>query len=132
MQACFCSCTGVVNTTLVSSRKEGTTASCKTCGGRPPVDGIGSMSASMISAKGLELTNFINPDLTWKTVSKGYRSSTRRSRKPIDRSPKSDADLQDKGEDTIVSESEKVDITVFPLKVALFLDGLFSCFLGLC
>lgn len=96
----------------MSSRKEVTTASCKTCGGRPPVDGIGSMSASMISAKGLELTNFINPDLTWKTVSKGYRSSTRRSRKPIDRSPKSDADLQDKGEDTIVSESEKLGVAV--------------------
>lgn len=113
MQACICTCTGVVNTTLVSSIKHVTTASCKTCGGRSPVDGIVSISASMISAKGLELTNFINPDLMWKTVSKGYRRSTRRSRKPIDRSPKSDADLTDKGaespSETTVSESEKVD-----------------------
>lgn len=90
-----------------------TTAACKTCGGSP-VDGIGSLSARMISAKGLELTNFINPHLTWKKVSKGYRRSTRRSRKTVDRSPKFDADLAYRGTenslDTTVSESEKVDI----------------------
>lgn len=88
-----------------------TTAACKTCGGST-VDGIGSLSARMISAKGLELTNFINPHLTWKKVSKGYRRSTRRSRKTVDRS--ADADLTYRGTenslDTTVSESEKVDI----------------------
>ncbi|XP_062120346.1 uncharacterized protein LOC133834684 [Humulus lupulus] len=69
----------------------------------------------MISAKGLEPTNFINPDLTWKTVSKGYRRSSRRSRKPVDRSPKSDAET-DKGtespSETTVSESEKLGVAV--------------------
>ncbi|XP_015878413.3 uncharacterized protein LOC107414754 [Ziziphus jujuba] len=69
----------------------------------------------MISAKGLELTNFINPHLTW-TVSKGYKRSTRRSRKQIDRSPKFDGDLADKGGenplDPTVSESEKLGVAV--------------------
>lgn len=99
-----------------------TTAACKTCGGSS-VDGIESISASMISAKGLELTNFINPHLTWKKVPKGYRRSTRRSRKPVDRSPKFDADLADKGTenslDTTVSESEKVDIAYLFLYLLL-------------
>lgn len=108
----MCTCTGVVPNTLVSSRKQVTTETCKTCGGSP-VDGIGSISASMISAKGLELSNFINPQLTW-TVSKGYKRSTRRSRKLIDRSPKFDGDPADKGAenplDSTVSESEKVAI----------------------
>lgn len=113
MQTC-CSSVHTKNATLGASRTVAKTASCKTIRGRDPVDGIGSIPRSMISTKGLELTNFINPDLTWKTVSKGYRSATRRSRKQLDRSPKSDADLPDKGTESpseiTVSESEKVDI----------------------
>ncbi|PON58177.1 hypothetical protein PanWU01x14_167760 [Parasponia andersonii] len=70
----------------------------------------------MISAKGLELKSFIDPGLTWKNDTKGYRRSTRRSRKPIERSPRSDADLTDKGaespSETTVSESEKLGVAV--------------------
>ncbi|CAL1404889.1 unnamed protein product [Linum trigynum] len=36
-----------------------------------------------MSTIGLELMNYINPDLTWKTVAKGYRSSSRRTRKNV-------------------------------------------------
>ncbi|CAN1267518.1 hypothetical protein LINPERPRIM_LOCUS12839 [Linum perenne] len=34
-----------------------------------------------MSTVSLELKNFINPELTWKAVAKGYRSSSRRTRK---------------------------------------------------
>lgn len=66
----------------------------------------------MIFSKSLELTNYIDSELTWKTVSKGYRRSTRRSRKLIDTSSKFDGDLANREtedmSETTVSESEKV------------------------
>lgn len=99
--------------------KQEATATCKTCSVEPLVDGIGSIPKRMISTAGLELTNFINPDLTWKTVAKGNRSATRRTRKPGGRFLNMGADITDnnvckRAEDTAVSESEKVTI------VALF------------
>lgn len=71
----------------------------------------------MISTAGLELTNFINPDLTWKTVAKGNRSATRRTRKPGGRFLNMGADITDnnvckRAEDTAVSESEKLGVAV--------------------
>ncbi|XP_022738864.1 uncharacterized protein LOC111291412 [Durio zibethinus] len=101
---------------LVSSSKQEATASCKTCSGRPLVDGIGSVSSGMMSTVGLELTNFINPNLTWKTVSKGNRSGTRRTRKPGVKSLTIGMGLLDKNgkmsEDVTVSESEKLGVDV--------------------
>ena len=97
---------------LELSREHIAKASCKTCGGIPLVNGIGSPSASMMGTVGLELTNFINPELTWKTVAKGNRSASRRSRKPASRNSKMGAGQADKSpkktENGSVSESEKV------------------------
>lgn len=45
-------------------------ASCKTCGGRSLVDGIGSISGSMLSTIGLEVATSINLELSWKAVTK--------------------------------------------------------------
>ncbi|XWS50472.1 hypothetical protein CRYUN_Cryun12cG0090300 [Craigia yunnanensis] len=91
-------------------------ASCKTCNGRPLVDGIGSVSTGMMSTVSLELTSFINPDLTWKTVSKGNRSGTRRTRKPSTKSLTMGMWLAEKNartvEDVTVSESEKLGVDV--------------------
>lgn len=102
---------------LEQSRACTATASCKTCGGEPSVNGIGSPSASMMGAVGLELTNFINPELTWKTVAKGNRSSTRRSRKPASRNTKMGVGQADKSanktENPSVSESEKVTLHIW-------------------
>ncbi|KAM1817762.1 hypothetical protein EV1_001930 [Malus domestica] len=51
-----------------------------------------------------------NPDLNWK-VSKGYRSSSRRSRKPVDKNQKLGAELAEKSarsaSEATVSESDK-------------------------
>ncbi|XVE58484.1 hypothetical protein DITRI_Ditri04bG0173300 [Diplodiscus trichospermus] len=70
----------------------------------------------MMSTVGLELTSFINPDLTWKTVSKGNRSGTRRTRKPVVKSQTVGMGLADKNartaEDVTVSESEKLGVDV--------------------
>lgn len=69
-----------------------------------------------MSTVGLELTKFINPELTWKTVSKGSRSGPRRSRKPVGGSLKAGAKLAGKSskmvEETSVSESEKLGVAV--------------------
>ena len=94
-------------------------ASCKTCHGRPLVDRIGSVSTGMMSTVSLELTSFINPDLTWKTVSKGNRRGMRRTRKPGTKSLTMGMGLAEKNtrtvEDVTVSESEKVKSHSFVL-----------------
>ncbi|WRX18409.1 hypothetical protein QQP08_010896 [Theobroma cacao] len=112
----ICTCPRSFSSPLVSSRKQEATASCKTCRGRPLVDGIGSVSAGMMSTVGLELTSFINPDLTWKTVSKGNRSGTRRTRKLGAKNLTMGMGLADKNartaEDVTVSESEKLGVDV--------------------
>lgn len=93
-------------------RKQLTKASCGTCGGRPLVDGIEPEPASMLSTVDLELTNFINSDLTWKKVKKGCRSTNRRSRKSITPSLNVGVELgnmsRKRDHDSSVSESEKV------------------------
>ncbi|XP_021298728.1 uncharacterized protein LOC110427502 [Herrania umbratica] len=70
----------------------------------------------MMSTVGLELTSFINPDLTWKTVSKGNRSGTRRTRKLGAKNLTMGMGLADKNartaEDVTVSESEKLGVDV--------------------
>lgn len=87
-------------------------AACGTCGGRPLVDGIESESASMLSTVDLELSSFINPDLTWKKVKKGCRTTTRRSRKLVNQKlnvgTESDYRSSKRDQDSSVSESEKV------------------------
>ncbi|MBA0750143.1 hypothetical protein Gogos_004000, partial [Gossypium gossypioides] len=112
----ICTCTGSFSSTLVSSSKPEATASCQICCGRPLVDGIGSVSSGMMSTVGLELTSFIDPDWTWKTVSKRNRSTTRRSRKLVADSLTFGKGLADKNartlEDVSVSESEKVGVDV--------------------
>ncbi|KAK4838161.1 hypothetical protein QYF36_011551 [Acer negundo] len=110
-----CTCSRVSPSTLLSGGKQGATAACKTCRGRPLVDGIRPSSAGMTgmtSTVGLELTNFLNPDLTWKKVSKGYR----RNRKPVAKFLTAGVELADKSprraEDTTVSDSEKLGVAV--------------------
>ncbi|KAK8515161.1 hypothetical protein V6N12_001319 [Hibiscus sabdariffa] len=114
----ICTCTRGFSSTLVSSSKQKATASCKICCGRPLVDRIRSVSSDMMSTVGLELTSFMNPDLTWKTVSKRNRSVMRRTRRPVAKRLTLGMGLADKNgtlEDVTVSESEKqvgVDVLV--------------------
>ncbi|KAL3521555.1 hypothetical protein ACH5RR_019704 [Cinchona calisaya] len=72
----FCSCPESFAFSLESSGKRNqlAEASCKNCGGRSLVDGIGPISRSMLGTVGLEVTKSINPELSWKTVTKGKRS----------------------------------------------------------
>lgn len=78
------------------------------------MDGIRSISQSMMNTVRVELTNSISPDLSWK-VSKGYRSAPRR-RKQVDKGPKLGAEPANKStkssSETTVSESEKVSTLV--------------------
>lgn len=71
----ICTCPGSLASSLESSikRNQQAGASCKSCGGRFLVDGIGPLSRSMLGTVGLEVTNSINCELSWKTV-KGKRS----------------------------------------------------------
>ena len=75
MQTRICTCPGSLASSLESSikRNQLAGASCKSCGGRFLVDGIGPLSRSMLGTVGLEVTNSINCELSWKTV-KGKRS----------------------------------------------------------
>ncbi|KAF9664181.1 hypothetical protein SADUNF_Sadunf17G0129500 [Salix dunnii] len=103
------------SSTPATSRKQGATASYKTLGGGSSVDGLETVgSASMMSAVGLELTNFIDPYLTWKTVTKGHRSTSRR--KPVVRSFNGKAKLLDEStrnvDDMTVSDNEKYGVAV--------------------
>lgn len=70
-----CTCPGSLASSLESSVKRNQLAepSCKSCGGRFLVDGVGPLSRSMLGTVGLEVTNSINCELSWKTV-KGKRS----------------------------------------------------------
>ncbi|TQD71539.1 hypothetical protein C1H46_042926 [Malus baccata] len=71
---------------------------------------LGLYNHSMMNTVRVELTKSISPDLNWK-VSKGYRSSSRRSRKPVDKNQKLGAELAEKSarsaSEATVSESEK-------------------------
>uniref|UniRef100_A0A5B6YFQ8 Uncharacterized protein n=1 Tax=Davidia involucrata TaxID=16924 RepID=A0A5B6YFQ8_DAVIN len=116
----FCTCTGRL-VELNRKRKLVAKAPCNTCG-RPLVDGIRPLSASMLSTVGLELMNFINPDLTWKTVTKGYRSAPRRSRRPASRRLNVGVQLDDRRpkrvDESSVSESEKLGVAVLGQRFA--------------
>ncbi|KAI3902931.1 hypothetical protein MKW92_050156 [Papaver armeniacum] len=117
-------CRGGSASSRALSRNRLAVASCKTCGGKPVVDGKKSLSGNMLSSGGLELTTVFNPDLSWKTVCKGSRSAARRPRKPFVRSVEGSAKLVpgsgkgiDKGDskrqlDMPVSESEKLGVTI--------------------
>ncbi|KAI3860492.1 hypothetical protein MKW92_015332 [Papaver armeniacum] len=119
-----CTCRGGSASSRALSRNRLAVASCKTCGGKPVVDGKKSLSGNMLSSGGLELTTVFNPDLSWKTVCKGSRSAARRPRKPFVRSVEGSAKLVpgsgkgiDKGDskrqlDMPVSESEKLGVTI--------------------
>ncbi|XP_030947251.1 uncharacterized protein LOC115971460 isoform X1 [Quercus lobata] len=111
----LCSCTGVSTSTLEISKKQGATASCKACGGKPLVNGRVPSTSSMPGAVGLELTRFVNSDLTWTNITKGNRSSSRRARKSLTRSLKNIAELVNKDPKAVdmpVSESEKLGVSV--------------------
>lgn len=115
LQICFCSCSGVSASALEISRKQATTARCKTCGGKPFVNGRELSSTSMPGAVGLELTRFVNSDLTWTRITKGSRSSSRRARKSLTRSLKNIAEQVNKEHKVVdmpVSESEKLGVSV--------------------
>ncbi|KAM2030969.1 hypothetical protein FF2_041532 [Malus domestica] len=111
----LCACTGGVPTSLVQSGKKVRTASCRTCGDRQTVDGSKSLCQGMMNTVRVELTKSISPYLNWK-VSKGYRSASRRSRKPVDKSKKMGAELAEKSarsaSETSVSDSEKLGVAV--------------------
>lgn len=84
-------------------------AACKGAG-RAVVDGIEPESASMLSTVNQELSSFINPELTWKKVNKGCRSTTRRSRNSLNQILNVGTELSNKNcnRDQDSSESEKV------------------------
>ncbi|KAJ8773219.1 hypothetical protein K2173_028396 [Erythroxylum novogranatense] len=91
--------------------------SCMSCGDRSSVDELGIVcSASTMSTVSLELTKFINPELTWKTVAKRYRSTLRRTRKSVDRKSNVRSELSDEGpkkaDATSVSDTEKHGVAI--------------------
>ncbi|KAK9143820.1 hypothetical protein Syun_013220 [Stephania yunnanensis] len=111
----LCTCNGGPGSSLELNRKQGL-VSCKICGGKPLVNESGSFPSRMVSQVGLELTSIINPDWTWKTVSKGNRSASRRARKPNSGNSEAAVDWTSKNlkkvEDMPVSESEKLGVTI--------------------
>ncbi|KAM7499692.1 hypothetical protein LguiA_024106 [Lonicera macranthoides] len=117
------SCSGRLTSTLEFSRKGKQLAkgSRESCGVRPIVDGIEPVSASMLSTVDLQL-KYINPELTWKKVSKGCRSTTRRSRKLANRSLNAGAEMgctiPKDGQDSSVFESEKFGVAVLGRRFA--------------
>ncbi|KAF6172774.1 hypothetical protein GIB67_000386 [Kingdonia uniflora] len=112
----LCSCRGGSSLTPERRRKRAAVASCKVCGGKPLADGSGLLSGSMLSTVGLEHRNIINPNLTWKTVTKGNRTSSRRPRKCTANILNHGDDLIDKNQkmddNMSVSESEKLGVNV--------------------
>ncbi|KAM3688091.1 hypothetical protein ACB098_10G126600 [Castanea mollissima] len=111
----LCSCSGVSASTLEISKKQDATASCKACGGKPLVNGRVPSTSSMPGAVGLELTRYVNSDLTWTNITKGNRSSSRRARKSLTRSLRNIAELVNKDPKAVdmpVSESEKLGVSV--------------------
>ncbi|KAF5732382.1 Dentin sialophosphoprotein-related putative isoform 1 [Tripterygium wilfordii] len=69
-----------------------------------------------MSTVGVELNDYINPGWTWKTVTRGYRSGTRRTRKSVARTWTMGFGLADesdgKADDTLVSDTEKLGVAV--------------------
>ncbi|KAL8126151.1 hypothetical protein AgCh_013440 [Apium graveolens] len=88
--------------------------------GRKVVDDIEPESASMLSTVNLELSSFINPELTWKTVKKGCRSTTRRSRNSLNKNLNVGTELSNKNcnRDQDSPESEKLGVSVLGRRFA--------------
>lgn len=114
---------------LNKKRNQQKESSCNTCGGRFLVDGIGSISANMLSTVRLEVSNSINPELNWKKVTKG-----RRSRKPTGRSlnwggklknqsPKRVGDFSGFDSDKVLF-STSLDVVSYKGSVILFIQRL--------
>ncbi|GFY81900.1 fibrillarin 1 [Actinidia rufa] len=98
VETCFCTCAGLASPGDLSRKRKRV--------GRPPATVLGTVSQ--------DLRNFINMRLNWKTVKKGVRSTSRRSRKPA-KSLTVGVPLDDKStkrEDWSVSESEKLSVAV--------------------
>lgn len=78
----------------------------------------------MMSTVGVEHAKFVNPDLTWKTVTKGNRSVTRRTRKQVTGSTIGVMEATNGcargAESTTVSESEKVIYCMFQFYLVFF------------
>ncbi|KAG5540145.1 hypothetical protein RHGRI_020394 [Rhododendron griersonianum] len=110
LQTPSCTCAGLVSPGVLT---------CKTCG-RPSTEGMGHSSANMLDTCNLEHTNFMDLELTWKTVKKGFRSSSRRSRKPARtlNVVVQQVDKSSKREKPSVSESEKLGVAVLGRRFA--------------
>ncbi|PHT53266.1 hypothetical protein CQW23_07728 [Capsicum baccatum] len=104
---------------LFNKRNQPIWTACKTCGGSFLVDGIRSISGNMLSTVSLEVAKSINPELSWKAVTKGRRSRKTVARrvnggmKVINRSPKRVGDFSGSDSDKIAEagcwSSDKVE-----------------------
>lgn len=94
-------------------------AACKGAG-KAVVDGIQPESGSMLSTVNLELSRFINPELTWTKVKKGCRSTTRRSRNSLNQNLNVGNKLGNKNcnRDQDSSETEKLGVAVLGRRFA--------------
>lgn len=116
----LCTCQdSLKSTSEFNKRNQPIETSCKTCGGCFLVDGIRSTSVNMISTVSLEVAKSINPELSWKAVTKGRRSRKAVARrlnegmKVINRSPKRVGDFSGSDSDKIAeagcSSSDKIE-----------------------
>lgn len=116
---CTCSDSLKSKSELFNKRNQSSGTSCKTCGGNFLVDGIRSISGNMLSTVSLEVAKSINPELSWKAVTKGRRSRKTIARrvnvgmKVINRSPKRVGDFSGSDSDKIAEagcwSSDKVE-----------------------
>ncbi|KDP25401.1 hypothetical protein JCGZ_20557 [Jatropha curcas] len=90
-------------------------ASCKTYGQKPLLDGRGLSLGNMHGVMGLKFSSLINPDLTWKKVAKGNRTSSRQARTSVSRSWNANEEMIKTDPNTMdmpFSEYEKLGISV--------------------
>lgn len=114
----MCTCPGSIASSpeLSGKRNQPGEGSCKTCGGSFLVDGVGPISGTMLGTVGLEVTNSVNTELSWKTAAKG-----KRSRKPAARNSSGRPKLASKSPkrvgDFSGSDSDKVCNLIFSLSI---------------
>ncbi|XP_047325401.1 uncharacterized protein LOC124929156 [Impatiens glandulifera] len=111
---CFCNCRTPASTPLIGQKsRQLAKEPCKACD-KVNVDGIETQTTNMLGTVGTELS-FVNPELTWKTATKGSRTTTRRSRRGVgswaNNSVLLDARSPQRDEFS-VSESEKHGVAV--------------------
>ncbi|CAA6666960.1 unnamed protein product [Spirodela intermedia] len=70
----LCGCTGVSASKLDIPKHQEVSSSCKICGGKPVVNG------NMLGNLDLEVSRVIDPQLNWRTASKGKPRAVRRAR----------------------------------------------------